>query len=77
MIIMQICCNNPKKLYEKFNREVNRSTQKEEWEKVAKEIVESGIDVNSMKSLRKNVTNWTRRALVCQQYYCFLFIDFS
>lgn len=61
---MQICCKNPRKLYEKFNRDVNRNTQKEEWEMVSKEIVEAGIDVCSVKNLKKNVTNWTRRALV-------------
>lgn len=61
---MQTCYKNPKKLYEKFNRDVSRNTQKEEWEKVSDELTATGIDVGSMKNLRKNVTNWTRRALV-------------
>lgn len=61
---MQTCCKNPRKLYEKFNRDVNRNTQKEEWEKVSNEIIAAGIDAGGIKNLRKNVTNWTRRALV-------------
>lgn len=77
MIIMQICCENPRKLYEKFNREVNRSTQKEEWENVSKEIADAGINVSSIQNLRKNVTNWTQRALVCLTIIFFSFFLFE
>lgn len=50
---MQTCYKNPKKLYEKFNRDVSRNTQKEEWEKVSDELTATGIDVGSMKNLGK------------------------
>lgn len=70
---MQTYCNNPKKLYEKFNRDVNRNTQKEEWEKIVLELGTAGINVVDIKNLRKNVTNWTRRALVNFFLYVFHF----
>lgn len=64
MIIMQTCYQNPKKLFEKFNRDVNRNTQKEEWTKIYDELVSDGINIENVDNLRKNVTNWTRRAIV-------------
>lgn len=64
MIIMQTCHENPKKLFEKFNRDVNRNTQKEEWTKIYDRLVFDGINIENVDNLRKNVTNWTRRAIV-------------
>lgn len=74
---MQICCECPRKLYEKFNREVKRSTQLEEWKNVSEKIVEAGINVSSITNLRKNVTNWTRRALVCRTKLLFPIFPFD
>lgn len=67
LIILQACMQNPKKLFEKFTHDVNRSTQKEAWEDVAKFIAESGIYVKNISSLRQNINNWTRRAIVSQK----------
>lgn len=55
---------NPTKLFEKFTHDVDRSTQKESWDAVSEELDESGIYVKSISSLRQNINNWTRRAVV-------------
>lgn len=55
--------SNPRKLFEKFNRDVNRNTQYEEWKEIVKNLLEDGISIKSVENLRKNVTNWTQRAV--------------
>lgn len=55
---------NPSKLFEKFTHDVSRQTQKEEWEKLSNSIVDNGIFVKDVATLRQNINNWTRRAMV-------------
>lgn len=66
---MQTCMENPKKLFEKFNHEINRSTQKEEWTKIGEQLSEDGIYIKDVPTLRKNISNWTRRALVSGSHF--------
>lgn len=64
MIIMQTLFGAPEKLFEKYSHDVNRNTQRESWEKIALELTNAGIIVKDIVSLKTNVHNWTRRALV-------------
>lgn len=65
MIILQTCFEKPHKLFEKFGQNVNR---KEEWNKIAEKLADDGIYVKDIPTLRKHITNWTRRALVNRYY---------
>lgn len=71
---------NPTKLFEKFTQGVNRATQKEAWENVNKILLENGIYVKNISSLRQNINNWTRRAIVSilfKKYFesCLIFLN--
>lgn len=60
---------NPGKLFEKFTHDVNRNTQKIAWDEVNNELAESGIYVKNIASLRQNINNWTRRAIVSTLFF--------
>lgn len=74
VIILQACMQNPTKLFEKFTHNVNRNNQKDAWKNVAKFLAESGIYVKDIATLRKNIGNWTRRAIVSKFLYHYLII---
>lgn len=57
---------NPTKLFEKYTHNVDRITQKEEWEAIADKLNGVGIYVQSIPKLRQSINNWTRRAIVSQ-----------
>lgn len=61
---MQKCFTNAPKLFEKFNRDVDRNTQHKEWCQISAPLADDGIVVKDIANLRKNVTNLTRRAMV-------------
>lgn len=69
---MQRCFENPQKLFEKFGQKNNRNTLKEEWMKISEKLAEDGIKVDDISELRRNVNNWTRRALVSSNFRIFL-----
>lgn len=64
MTILQACMKDPKKLFEKFDRNLNRHTQQEAWDKIITDLSQNDIFVSNAQYLRKRVTNWIQRATV-------------
>lgn len=62
--IIQACLKHSKKLFEKFNRTLDRHTQQDAWTEVLNELADGGIFVSDTHYLRKRVTNWIQRATV-------------
>lgn len=64
MIIVQACFPFATQLFEKYTKGVSRNTQFGEWTKVIDQLAVDGITVESIPLLRKNISIWTRRAIV-------------
>lgn len=65
------------KLFEKYNRNVNRTTQSQAWNDVITKLSDSDIFVSDQSYLRKRITNWLQRATVLVFKLCFILIDFA
>lgn len=62
------------KLFEKFNREVNRQTQFDSWNEVISRLSDTGIYVPGVGYLRKRIANWIQRATVCSINFPFILL---
>ena len=74
MVIMQTCMEHANKLFEKFNRKINRTTQQDAWNQVISKLAESAVLVPDAAYLRKRVANWLQRATVIISYFYILHI---
>lgn len=72
---------DPRKLFEKFDRCLNRQTQQNAWDNIITDLSRDEIFVPSGQYLRKRVTNWIQRATVRDffphSYIQFTFLVFS
>lgn len=62
--IIQACLKHPKRLFEKFDRNLDRHTQQDAWTEIINDLANSGIFISDTQYLRKRVSNWIQRATV-------------
>lgn len=60
------------KLFEKYNRKINRQTQTKAWTDIITKLADSEIFVPDHAYLRKRISNWIQRSTVLDlNFFCF------